>query len=102
MSQRITGLLKTLPHEWVPEILILNLKTCKIPRNYENVNKNDRSIRVAFEKEDLCEKFYKEFNTNMIKSINDFIVSKKEEPKHFNRIIVVESTVETRQIIFRY
>jgi len=97
-----TGLLKTIPPEWIPEILILNINTCKIPKTYQNVNLNDKVITMGFENSEICEKFYQEFNINMNKAINTFLTSKKEDPKRYNRIIVVETTVDNQQITFRY
>ena len=97
-----TGLLKTIPPEWIPEILILNINTCKIPKTYQNVNLNDKVITMGFENSEICEKFYQEFNININKAINTFLTSKKEDPKRYNRIIVVETTVDNQQITFRY
>jgi hypothetical protein len=105
-----TGLLKTIPPEWIPEILLLNINNCKTPRIHQSINTNDRVVTVAFENIELCKAFYGdhdhnisgEFNTNMMKSINTFIESKKEDPKKYNRIIVTESSSDGQQVTIRY
>ncbi|HQF37147.1 MAG TPA: hypothetical protein PLL26_05935 [Candidatus Dojkabacteria bacterium] len=97
-----TGLLKTLLPDWIPDIIIGNINSCKTPRTYQNVNLNDRTISLGFENPETCENFYKEFNTNMSKSINNFLDAKKEDPRKYNRIIVVESSVDNIQITIRY
>jgi hypothetical protein len=97
-----TGILKMIPNEWIPDIIIFNVKNCKTKRTYENINKNEKVISVSFESADDCQKFYDEFNLSMSKSVNAFIVSQKEDPKRYNRIIVIETSTENQQINFRY
>ena len=105
-----TGLLKTIPLEWISEIIISNINNCKTPRSYQNINQEDRSITIGFETIDLCKKFYgdpynnipSEFNNNMIKSINDFLTHKSKDPKQYNRIIVIESVSDGLQVTIRY
>ncbi len=91
-----------IPNEWIPDIIIFNVKNCKTKRTYENINKNEKVISVSFESADDCQKFYDEFNLSMPKSVNAFIVSQKEDPKRYNRIIVIETSTENQQINFRY
>ncbi len=97
-----TGILKIIPPEWIPDIIIFNINICNIPRTYQNINKQERSITLSFETEQICEKFINEFNSNMPKSVNKFISSKNEDPKKYNRIIVIETSTNDQQIIFRY
>lgn len=105
-----TGLLKTIPPDWIPEILLLNINSCKTPRNHQQVNKDDRVITIGFETDVLCKKFYGdpdnnvtgEFNINMLKSINNYLMSRNEEPKKYNRIIVTESSSDGLQVTIRY
>ena len=97
-----TGMLKMIPNEWISDIIIFNIKNCKSKRTYENVNKKEKVISVSFENAEEREKFYDEFNLNMLKSVNAFIVSQKEDPKKYNRIIVIETSTEKQQITFRY
>jgi len=105
-----TGILKTLHPEWIPEILLLNINNCKTPRVHQTSNPKDRVITIGFENVDLCKKFYGdqensvtgEFSMNMSKAINDFLTSKKEDPKKYNRIIVTESSSDGLQVIIRY
>ena len=105
-----TGLLKTIPPEWIPEILLLNINNCKTPRTYQNLDTNDRVISISFENQDLCKKFYGdsesntagEFSINMSKSINDFLAARNEDPKRYNRIIVTESSSDGLQVTIRY
>ena len=52
--------------------------------------------------DEICEKFYQEFNNNMNKTINTFLDSKKEDPKRYNRIIIVETSMDKSQITIRY
>ena len=105
-----TGILKTIPHEWVSEILMLDINSCKVPKTYLNINEKDRVISIGFETIEACKKFYGdsdnditgEFNLSMNKSINDYITSKKEDPKKYNRIIVTESSSDGLQVTIRY
>lgn len=97
-----TGLLKHIPPEWISEIIILNVKLCKTPRIYQNDRLNERTICIGFETLEACENFYKEFNLNMSKTINDFITSKKESPQKYNRIVVTETAIDNKQITIRY
>jgi hypothetical protein len=105
-----TGLLKTIPPEWIPEILLLNINTCKTPRIHQTSNEKDRVISIAFESDELCKRFYgdpennipSEFNTNMSKSINSFLESKKEDPQKYNRILVTESSSDGLLVTIRY
>lgn len=97
-----TGLLKTIPPEWISDIISFNVKSCRVPRSHENINLKEKVFNLGFDKEETCENFYKEFNAHMPNSINAFITSKKEDPKKYNRIIIVETTIETQQIIIRY
>ena len=105
-----TGLLKTIPLNWIPEILITNVNSCKTPRVHQLDNPKDRVITLGFETDELCKKFYGdpdnqitgEFNMNMNKTINSFIESKKEDPKKYNRIIVTESSSDGLQVTIRY
>lgn len=107
-----TGLLKTIPPEWIPEIILLNINTCKTPKSYQNVNMKDRVIVVGFETIDHCKSFYgdpnsdppivSEFNTNMSKAINDYLTKKGTNPKSYNRIIVTESSSDGLQVTIRY
>ncbi len=96
------GLLRTLPPEWIPEILIANVNSCKTPKTYYNINLHDKSIALGFDTSEDCQRFYEEFNTNMNKTINSFIASKNESPKKYNRIIITEVTVDNLQLIIRY
>ena len=107
-----TGLLKTIPPEWIPEILLLNINNCKTSRIHQTTNPKDKVISIAFETIELCKKFYgdpeadpaipSEFNNNISKSINTFLESKNEDPKKYNRIIVTESACDGSQVTIRY
>ena len=105
-----TGLLKTIPPEWTPEILLFNINSCKTPRIHEQFNKSDKVITIGFETTELCKKFYGdpdnnitgEFNMNMLKSINNYLISIKEDPKKYNRIIITESSSDGLQVTIRY
>jgi len=97
-----TGLLKTIPPEWIPEIIIMNIKSCKIPMIHQNINLKDRIFSFGFETPEACEEFYKEFISNMNLSINKFLTEKSENPKKFNRIIVTETKIDNIQITIQY
>jgi len=107
-----TGLLKTIPPEWIPEIILLNISTCKTPKVHQNANIKDRVIVVGFETIDHCKSFYgdpnsdppitSEFNSNMSKTINTYLTKKEADPKHYNRIIVIESSSDGLQVTIRY
>lgn len=104
-----TGLLKTIPPEWIPEIILLNVETCKTPRNYQNVNIKNRMIVIGFETVEHCKAFYGdsgsavgEFNNNMNKAINNYLTKKGLDPKQYNRIISTESSSDGLQVIVRY
>ena len=97
-----TGLLKNIPVEWISEIVISNIQSCKTPRVYQNNQLKDKTTSLGFETPEACEAFYKEFNINMSKSINNYITSKNENPQKYNRIVVIESTVSNKQLTIRY
>jgi len=97
-----TGLLKNIPHEWIHEIITLNINTCKTQKNYININLQDRVAVLGFEAPEICEQFYQEFNTNMSRAINAYLASINEDPKKYNRIIVIESSVDSQQISLRF
>ena len=107
-----TGLLKTIPQEWVPDILLLNINSCKTPRVHQTVNLKEKVFTIGFATTELCDQFYgnpekdppvqSEFNMNISKSINKFLESKNEEPKKYNRIIVTESSSDGLQVTIRY
>lgn len=105
-----TGLLKTIPPDWIPEILLLNITKCKTPKIHQSANPHDRVITIGFENIDQCKKFYGEtdngttgeFTLNLGKSINELLTSKGENPKHYNRIIVTESSSDGLQVTIRY
>lgn len=97
-----TGILKMIPPEWIFDILVLNLQNCKTPRIYENINKTEKSINIGFRSSEEREKFEEEFNLNMPKSINSFITSQNDDPKKYNRIIVIETAADGQQLTFRY
>lgn len=97
-----TGILKILSPEWIQEIILLNLNSCKTPRSFENINKIDRVIVLNFETPKIAENFYKEFTLNMPNSVNKLITSKNENIKNYNRIVVSETTIDGCQIMLRY
>jgi hypothetical protein len=105
-----TGLLKNIPSDWIPEILLNTINSCKTPRTFQNINKNEKTIVLGFESKKDCNAFYGdpdkndpgEFNNNLISNINNFIISKNEQPKKYNRIIVVENTIDKLQITIRF
>lgn len=97
-----TGILKTIPLEWIQDIIIKNISSCKTARDTENINKSDKVISLNFTDPETCEAFYKEFNMNMNKIINIFIKSKNEDPQRYNRILVIETTLDNSQITIRY
>jgi len=97
-----SGILKVILPEWIPEIVNENINSINIPRTHHNFNKNERSFVLGFENTELCENFYKKFNTSIFKTTNNFIVKKNKKPEDYNRIIVLEITIEGQQIIIRY
>jgi len=92
--------LKIIPIEWKAEIIILTIKSCVTKRIHENINKTEKIFSLGFENSKDCEDFYKEFNMNIPKTINNYISSKGENPKKYNRILVIESLIENLQLIF--
>jgi len=105
-----TGILKNIPSEWIPDILLTTINNCKTPRTVQNINRNEKVIVLGFESEKDCKQFFGdpnkndsgEFNNNLITTINTFITSKNEQPKKYNRIIVIENTIDNLQITIRY
>ncbi|MEI7620804.1 MAG: FAD-dependent oxidoreductase, partial [Candidatus Falkowbacteria bacterium] len=93
---------KNIPHDWIHEIITLNINTCKTQKNYLNINLQDRVVVLGFETPEICEQFYQEFNTNMSRAINAYLASINEDPKKYNRIIVIESATDSQQITLRF
>jgi hypothetical protein len=98
-----SGVAKSLPPDWIPEIVNQCINSTKIPRIHHNLNKQERSFVLGFESQEFCDKFYKEFNSNLFKITNEFIKNiKKQKPEDYNRIIVLEVTTNGQQLIIRY
>lgn len=107
-----TGALKTLPREWIPEIILLNIDTCKTGYQYLTTNSQNKVISISFDTIEQCKLFYGDdsvdppitgsFANNMPKSINGYLTKKELDPKHFNRIIVTESSSDGLQVTIRY
>ena len=97
-----TGMLKTIPHEWIPDIIESNINSIKIPKLKLTNNRKDKVVSVVFESEELRKTFYDLFGRNMAISINGFITKQNEDPKKYNRIIVIETTEEDNQLSIRY
>jgi hypothetical protein len=107
-----TGMLKTLPLDWIPEIILLNIDTCKTKYQHLTTNFQDKLILIGFDTIEQCKLFYGDdkvtpsivgsFATNMSKAINEYLTKKDLNPKHFNRIIVIESSSDGMQVTIRY
>jgi hypothetical protein len=103
-----SGLLKTIPPEWVPLIIEINLDKCKTPIIRKTINANDKTISIEFESEENCKKFYGsekgtgEFFQNMNTSVNECIKAQGHNPQDYNRIIILESTADKLQVTLRY
>ena len=96
------GLLKTIPAEWIQNIILLNAKTVTVPHIYENINMANNEITYAFDSPEECEKYFSQFNNNLYNTLNSYIEQQGEMPKLYNRILVIESTLNGNQLILRF
>lgn len=94
--------LKAIPKEWINEIIEKNIELISIPRIYQKLNLKEGSINMTFERPSDCEKFNNEFNSQLLKVVNVYILSKNKEPKDYNRIIVLESFIDNNQLRFSF
>jgi hypothetical protein len=96
-----TGLLKTIPRDWVIDVIKNTIKQITITRNYENFN-NSGEVVLSFNSiEDRIE-FFKQFNSRLYQELNLFIENKEQDPKLFNRILTIESTDTGLQLSLRF
>lgn len=94
--------LKQVPHEWIPEIIETNIKSSKIKILDAQHIKASKLFLLIFESTNDAKKFDSEFAINMFKVINDFIDSKKENPRHYHRNIVFTKTIEDSKVTIQY
>lgn len=94
--------LRPIPMSWVQDIIRQNISSIDI--NPENINNNEkeRSFTLLFKSTDEAEEFEKLFQANMFKSINDFIESKNENSKLFNRNVITTTQIEGIQLRISY
>jgi hypothetical protein len=96
-----TGLLKTIPRDWIIDIIKNNIKSISITRNYENFN-NSGEIVLSFNSINERIEFFKQFNSNLYNELNSFIENKDSDPKQFNRILTIESADNGLQLSLRF
>lgn len=94
--------MKPLKPEWIPEIILENINSTGVPRTYQNINKSEKTIVLSFESDKACENFITQFNANLFKTTNSFIRKQGKNPGEFNRIIVLETTVDGLSFTIRY
>jgi hypothetical protein len=94
--------LKQVPHEWIPEIIELNIKTTNSEIIQAQHIKSSKLFLLIFKTNNDSENFDKQFSTNMFKTINDFIQNKKESPRHYHRNIVFTKKIEDTKVTIQY
>lgn len=97
-----TDALKPLPKEWITQIIEKSINvTYPNPINI-NKNINDKVFTLSFNTQADCEKFYNEFNKNVMPCINQFITNMNENPSVYNRMLVLETSISGVSITIRY
>jgi hypothetical protein len=95
-----SGPLKTIPHDWITDVIKNTVKSITIKRNYENFINGE--IILSFNSVEDRINFFVEFNSKLYNELNSFIENKQLNPKQFNRILTIESTAEELQLSLRF
>jgi len=85
---------KIIPKDWYFPIIEKCIDLCDIAPETVNFNKQDRIVTIVFENESITEGFENKFHSNLFKAVNDFIKSKDENPKVYNRVLIFETGQE--------
>ena len=94
--------MSVLPIEWIPLIIKEHGSRIKPKPVDLMINKHDRICNFIFESPDERNEFEVEFNKTLQRAIRIFIESQEEDPKKFNRNILLESRSEGNALTFRY
>lgn len=90
-----------LPREWVQEIIRFNAENIQI--NYESIEENKGRIRVNFSNKSDANTFREAFNKNLIKNLNLFIKTvKNNDPKKYHRNITFSMNEETPIVVIEF
>jgi len=93
---------KIIPKDWYHPILNTCIELCGVRPEHVNHNKHDRVITVTFDLEETAQRFEEEFHSNVLKGVNEFIRSKGENPKTYNRGLVLETAQEGISFTINY
>ena len=93
-------LLKPIIKEWYLPIVMRNIEKNPIKPKTSKYDKTE--INLYFETEKDLIQYNKEFNLTIHKTINEYIDYLNENPKKYNRIIVLESKVENLSLNFYF
>jgi len=85
---------RIIPKEWYFSIIEKCINLCEITTENINFNKKDRIITIIFKSEGYAEKFEESFHSNVLKAVNNVIQSKNENPKVYNRALILETSQE--------
>jgi hypothetical protein len=97
-----TSVLKSIPKEWIGQIIEKTITTCS-PRPV-HINKNDaeKVFIVFFDSNHDCELFRDDFNKKIMPCINQFIMNQNENPSIYNRMLVLETVLDSLSFSIRY
>jgi len=85
---------KILPKEWYYDIIKKCIDNIDINTENVNVNKKESKIQIQFEDPDTTQKFEKAFHSNIMPSITKYIDEKGENPKHYQRSMILETSID--------
>lgn len=95
--------LKQVPHEWVPNIIKQNIKSCKNVSVLEAQHIESSKVFILIFKNDSdANSFDNEFAINMFKNINNYIISQNEKPEMYHRNIVFTKSIEDNKLTIQY
>lgn len=92
--------LKSIVKNWYKPIIKNNI--LKNPVKPININYDQSTISIEFQNNQLLSEFVINFNKNIHKSINEYIVELGEDPKKYNRILVIESKIDNNNLFFYF
>ena len=94
--------LRPIPMSWVQEIIEFNISSIDIKPSNKNKNTNNRVFTLIFQSNEEALNFEKEFQKNMFSSINNFIESKDQNPKLYNRNVITTTEIDGLQLKISY
>lgn len=94
--------LKPIPPEWLGDIIKENVNSFKV--NVERIiaNNKEKTFTIVLENNITQEEFDQKFNSTLFNTINNYIKNKEENPKHYNRGMVISTSIDGRSIVISY